>query len=167
MALDRAVLAVHRDAGEVADMLVRAGDLVEQRRFAAVLVADQRKGEGRAVRQRIAAAFRVIFAALAEARVGGDLLLAVRFRLLLFARGGHDLDLGRVGKPQRQLVPLNQKLHGISHRRVLYNADFRPGDHAHIKKVLAQRAFAVQPFDDHALSDFCVFQSCHSVFPFL
>ena len=43
MAADRAVLAVYRDTGKVADMLVGTGQLIEQRRFAAVLIAGKRK----------------------------------------------------------------------------------------------------------------------------
>ena len=42
---DHAVLAVHRNAGKVAHMLVGAGQLVEQRGFAAVLIAGQGKGQ--------------------------------------------------------------------------------------------------------------------------
>ena len=45
MAANRAVLAVHRNTGEVADMLVGTGQLIEQRRFAAVLIAGKRKGQ--------------------------------------------------------------------------------------------------------------------------
>ena len=46
MAADGAVFAVYCDAGEVAYVLVRAGKLVEQRGFAAVLIANQGEGEG-------------------------------------------------------------------------------------------------------------------------
>ena len=45
MVADHAVLAVHRNAGKVAHMLVGAGQLVEQRGFAAVLIAGQGKGQ--------------------------------------------------------------------------------------------------------------------------
>ena len=50
-------------------MLVRAGELVEQRRLAAVLIARQRKGEHGAVRQRILVRLIVVFAALSESRM--------------------------------------------------------------------------------------------------
>ena len=42
-AAHHALLAVDRHAGEIADMLVGPGELIEQRRFAAVLISDQCK----------------------------------------------------------------------------------------------------------------------------
>ena len=49
------LFAVHRHTREIADVLVGAGELVEEGRLAAVLVARQRKGKGRAVGQRVLA----------------------------------------------------------------------------------------------------------------
>ena len=63
---DRAVLAVHRDAREIADVLIGACQLVEQRRLAAVLVPYEGKCQRRPLRQRMAGALRVEFAALSE-----------------------------------------------------------------------------------------------------
>ena len=50
VSLDDAVLAVDRHAGKVADVLIGARQLIEQRCFAAVLISDQRVGERRVVR---------------------------------------------------------------------------------------------------------------------
>ena len=52
MATYHTVLAIDRDAWEVADVLVRAGQLVEKRGLAAVLVASERERERDAIRQR-------------------------------------------------------------------------------------------------------------------
>ena len=67
MVLDDAVLAVDRDPGKVADMLIRSRELVEQGGLAAVLVADERIGQQRAVGKGRAAALGVEPAPLAEA----------------------------------------------------------------------------------------------------
>ena len=136
MALDRAVLAVHRDAGEVADMLVGSGQLVEERRLAAVLVADQGKGEHRPVGEALAVPRKMIAPVLTEARVlgGGNpvnpsvLVSALRDRL--------DPDGLRVSKPERQLIPVDLQFHRIPHRREFHHCDLRTGNHAHIQEVL-------------------------------
>ena len=73
--LDGTALPVHRDAGEVAHMLVGAGELVEQGRLAAVLVARQRKGQGLALRQGMLALFGVVASAFAQARMLHHLVL--------------------------------------------------------------------------------------------
>ena len=74
IAADRAVLPVHGDAWEVADVLVCSGELVEQRGLAAVLVADQGEGQLRALRKGVAAAPGMELALLAEAGVSGPAL---------------------------------------------------------------------------------------------
>ena len=50
---DCAALPIHRYTGEIAHMLVCAGQLIEQRGFAAVLVARQCKGQRGILRQRM------------------------------------------------------------------------------------------------------------------
>ena len=45
IAADHARLLIDRDPGKIADMLVGAGQLVEERCLAAVLIADERKGQ--------------------------------------------------------------------------------------------------------------------------
>ena len=65
IAADDAVLAVHRDAGEVAHVLVGARELVEEGRLAAVLVADQGVGQRSIVGQGLAGSLAVELALLA------------------------------------------------------------------------------------------------------
>ena len=74
MAAQLALLFVDSDAGEVADMLICACELVEQRGLAAVLVAGERKGNRRALRQRLTEVADVVVACrahLADAGVRG------------------------------------------------------------------------------------------------
>ena len=65
MPADRAALPVDRDAREISDVLIGAGQLVEQCRLAAVLIACQRKCKNRSLRQRVLARLHMIAAALA------------------------------------------------------------------------------------------------------
>ena len=72
--LDSSVLAVDGDSGEVADVLLRAREAVEQRSLAAVLVADESERHDRTRGQGSAAALLVELAALTETGVLGALL---------------------------------------------------------------------------------------------
>ena len=137
MALDDAVFAVNRDAWEVAHMLVGPGQLVEKRGLAAVLVADKRKGEGRIVGQGVAGALGVELALLAEAWVSGPLLRCqCGCRWCLF-NARLDGNLGRVVQTKRERVPVDEKLHRVTHGSVLHEGNAGARDDAHIKKVLA------------------------------
>ena len=133
-------------------MLVGAGQLVEQRGLAAVLVAHQREGQLRALRQRVAAAPGVVLAVLAQAQVG--LLAApVRRGALGQALDARGLDLLGVRQPKRQLVAVDAQLHRVAHRRQLHQRDLRARNHAHVQKVLPQRALAAHGVDAGALPD--------------
>ena len=68
------ILAVNGDSREVADMLIGSGQLIEERSFAAVLIADQSKGQGCALRQRITGTLRVELSLFTETRMSGFLL---------------------------------------------------------------------------------------------
>ena len=141
IAPDGSVLFVHGDAGEIAHMLVGAGELVEERGFPAVLVAHQRESEQRALRQGFSGAFGVEPALLAKSGVMDG---PERWRL--FRRGdefyGLNADLLRVCQTQRQFIAVDPKLHGISHGRQLDQGDLRAGDHAHIQKMLPESALS-------------------------
>ena len=153
MAADHAVLAVHRHAGEVADVLVGAGQLIEKRRLTAVLVADEGKAQHRSVRQRIAAALRMELSFLAETGVSRFSAFRPFFlfrRPLDFA----DLDLLRVCQTQRQLVAVDAQLHRVAHRRELDQRDLGARDHAHIEEVLPQRALSPDALDAGRLPRF-------------
>ena len=145
--LDDPVLPVHGDAGEVAHVLVGAGELVEEGGLPRVLVAHQGKGQGGPRRQRIPVALAVILAVLAQARVlallyGGDAGVGVG---ALF--DGLDLDLGGVGHADGQLVAVDLELHGVPHGGQLHHRDLRPGDHAHVQKMLPQGPFPAHGAD--------------------
>ena len=152
MAPDGAGFAVHRDAGKVAHMLVGAGELVEKRGLAAVLIACKRKGERRALRKRMLVGFDMIASALAESRVV-SVVNAQRgggrggVRVL----NGTDADLFRVGQPERQLIAVQPQLHRVAHRGVFHQRDLRTRNHAHIQEMLPQRSFAADGCHNGAL----------------
>ena len=155
MAFDLAVLAVDGHAGEIADVLVGARELVKQRRLAAVLVADERKGQLRPFGKRLARPLWVEAAALAEARMLDGirrrrLLRAVLRRIVHFFHG----DLRCVGKAQRQFIAVERKLDRVAHRRVLHDRDGHAGDQPHIEKMLAKRPFAADGLYNAAFADF-------------
>ena len=83
MSYDHAVLAVDSDAGEIADVLSRARQLVEQGRLSRVLVAYQSEGQDRIIRQRIAASLRVELAAFTESGVLAVFVFLFAFFFLL------------------------------------------------------------------------------------
>ena len=60
---------VHRHAGEIPHVLVGAGQSIEQRSLAAVLVSNQRKGYCLTLRQRQAVGFNVVYTALSKSRM--------------------------------------------------------------------------------------------------
>ena len=161
---DDAVLPVHRHAGEIADVLVGARQLVEQRRLAAVLVANEGKSQPRPLRQRVPAALRVELALFAQARVF-RLSRILRGRFFPFDRGLH-VDPGRVRQAQRQLVAVHAQLHRVAHGGQLFQRHLRARYHAHIQEVLPQGALAAHARDFRALSDLQISQR-HGNIPFL
>ena len=138
MAADHAVLAVHRDAGKVAHMLVRARELVEQGGLAAVLVAGEREGD------RVARGDGML------AGTGPVGLLAQRgmrrlpdLRVHAIVRMGlvdiRQRDARGVGAAQGQLVAAQADLEGVAHGGVLHHRHLGAGREAHVEDVLAQR----------------------------
>ena len=152
LAADYAVLAVYRDAGEVPDVLVGAGQLVEQGRFAAVLVPDQSKGEQRAVRKRITGSFWMKTPFLSE--TGVFRFSGTDFPVLGCGERVEKLNVNPrcIGQPQGQLISVNAQLHRISHGRQFHHGQHRAGDHTHIQKMLTQRALPADPGDTGALA---------------
>ena len=150
---NHAVLAVHRNAGEIADMLIGAGQAVEHRRFAAVLVSGKRKGERRSLRQWVLPRLDVVFAALAKTGVrrSADRLRLCFLRCLIHER---NLNVLRVCQPKRQLIPMDFQFHGISHRSQLDHRNLGSRDQAHIEKMLAQRALSANGEDFRCLPRF-------------
>lgn len=165
MALDAAVLAIHRHAGKVAHVLVRAGQLVEQRGLAAVLVAHEREGERRALRQRVLARPVVELAALAQARMRDG--LARRAALSHVGAVAHvvDLDVARVVAPQRQLVAVDAHLDRVAHGRMLHHGHVDQRDDAHVQKMLSKRPLAAHRGHGCGFPDRKIVQSCQRVSP--
>ena len=165
MALDAAVLAIHRHAGKVAHVLVRAGQLVEQRGLAAVLVAHEREGERRALRQRVLARPVVELAALAQARMRDG--LARRAALPHVGAVAHvvDLDVARVVAPQRQLVAVDAHLDRVAHGRMLHHGHVDQRDDAHVQKMLSKRPLAAHRGHGCGFPDRKIVQSCQRVSP--
>ena len=149
---DLSVLSVHGDTGEIANVLIGSRKLIEERCFSAVLVSHQSKGELRPLRQRIAASLGMILAALAQSRMkrrpGG-----LRLRILRRPGAALHKDPLRVRQTNRQLVPVDEKFHRIAHGRVFHNRYRRAGDQPHVQKMLAQRSFSSNRFDNGALAD--------------
>ena len=85
-------------------------------------------------------------ALLAEAKVLDPLGAGLR-RLLRRGLDRRDFDLFRVIQPQGQFVAVYAQLHGVAKRRVFHQRDLHAGNHAHIEKMLAKRAFAAHSFD--------------------
>ena len=142
IAADHAVLPVHRDAGEVAHVLIGAGELVEQGGFAAVLVAHQGKAQKFRVGQGVAAALGVEFALLAQTGVVLGPGAAGRLPGHGAVQGGGDRNLRGVRQAQGQLIAVNPQLHGIAQGGQLDHRHGDAGDQAHIQKMLPQSAFA-------------------------
>ena len=130
-------------------MLVGAGELVEERRLAAVLVACQREGEHGAFRQGILVLLLVVAAAFAEARVlqeirqRGDFfpavvgfLFSVAFRRPDAVRV--DTYLRGIRDSHREGVAVDHQFHRIPHRGIFGEGHLRSGDDSHVEEVLAQ-----------------------------
>ena len=138
-------------------MLVGAGQLVEKRSLAAVLVAGQRKvqrlplgdlGTGLAV---------VVAGGLAQLTHAGVGYGSVA----LLAAGGAvglmdilDLDFCCIGKAQRQLIAAQLDLDGVAHRRDLAQRDLGAGGQAHIQQMVAQLALPANGAQHGILPDF-------------
>ena len=161
---DDAVLAVHGDAGEVADVLVGAGQLVEERGFSAVLVADEGEGQRGPFRKGVARTLGMETAFLTEAGVLRGLLLFLFsgcgsgcFRA--FQQG--DTDVPGIRDAEGQLISVDPKLHGIAHWCQLDQGCLGAGDNAHVQEMLAQGAFAADGLDAGGLAGFQLIQFHH------
>ena len=145
MAADHAVLTVHRNAGEIAYMLVRAGKLIEQGGFAAVLVACQGKMQ-RLPLGDLSTQLAVTIAGgtvqFAHAGVGNG-------RMARFAALGtvgfvdvFHLDLCGVCQAQGKLVPAQLHFNGVAHGGHLAQRYLGARGKAHIQQMMAQFALA-------------------------
>jgi len=169
MASHLAILAVDRDAGEVAHVLVGPGQLVEERGLSAVLVACQCKGERCALRRDHTLGVPVMglfgrlagCAALTERRVRGisEMWVAAGYVVRLVHIG--KLDAGGVILAQGELVAAQPNLERIAHGGSLDHGDLGTRRKPHVKDVLAQGFLvAANGQDVRILADFQRVQ-CH------
>ena len=57
-----------------------------------------------------------------------------------------------MGASQQVIIAAHNKLYGVTHRCVFYDADACSGDQPHIQKMLPQGSFAVYFFDPYCLA---------------
>ena len=167
MAADHAVLPVNRDAGEIADMLVGTGELVEQGSFAAVLVSGQRKGQWLALGDGVPLFMVMIAGRVVQFAAAG----VRRGRMAVLDRGGavcfvnaFYLNLAGVIQPQGQFIAAQFQFNGVSHRGNFAQRHLGAGRQPHIQQMAAQRAAAANRLDHGVLPDveFC---QCHIFLP--
>ena len=167
------VLAAHRHAGEVADVLIGAGELVEERRLAAVLLAGQGERQDRILRERVFVLLGVELSFFAEARMGvvfvqgqivSEILVQRLCRRLFLHKILVHADLDRLRKPERQGVSVDLDLHRIAHRRHLDEPHFGPGDEAHVQEMLPEGPLSADVLHDGRLAYLQIFQ-CHRMLP--
>ena len=122
MVANGAVLAVNRYAGKVADVLVGARQLIEQRGLAAVLVAGEGEMQRRALgHSRLGRAGRI--RALAQCRVFRRADCGVNARARIGVVDIHELNAGGIVLAQRQLVAAQSNLERVAHGSVLHHGD--------------------------------------------
>ena len=148
---DHTVLSIHRDAGEVSDMLVGAGELIKKRCLPTVLITHQRESEFRPLRERISCSLGMEFSLLPQA--GMRRLTGTLARFLPFLRSIQQAngDFFCVSQPQGQFIAMDPHFHRIPHRRKLDQRQLRAGDHAHIQKMLSKGALAADRLNPGAL----------------
>ena len=154
-------LAVHRHAGEIAHVLVGAGELVEQGGLAAVLVARQCKGQGLAVGQGTLALFGVVAAAFAQARVLHHLLRRAGLGGQRAPWGWRRPSICAASSSRRvSAVAVDLQLHGVAHGRKLHQRHLFPGNQPHIQKMLPQGSRPANGLHYGAFADVQFFE-CH------
>ena len=117
-------------------MLVCAGQPVKQRRFPAVLVADQRKRQYGMLGQGMATPFGVILSSFAKTGMGGLALGNVLVYICRSVGKGPDFDFFGIRQSERQFIAMHHDFHWIAHWRQLHRRHLDTRDHAHIQKML-------------------------------
>ena len=160
MGADDTVLALHRHTGEVAHMLVGAGELVEERRLAAVLVADEAKGDGLSRGNELCdILLRSGFAQTGVLAVLNNALCVGMVEHPCLVRHIGNLDPGGVILAQGQFVTAHANLHRAGN--ILDICNFCAGSQAHIQNMFSKRnIIAVYRVDQCCFSSFQLIQ-CH------
>ena len=143
MAADLAVLSVHRYTGEVAHVLVGAGELVEQGGFAAVLVACKGKHQRGPVRNGGPAVLFFPVAGIHLTRTRMHLgCMAVGMARPDQRSGGtfiRNFNVLGICQAQGQLIPTQFQFHRVSHRGRFAQGHCGARGKPHIQQVAAQR----------------------------
>ena len=138
---DRSILSVYGYTGEITNMLVGAGKLIEKCCFATVLVASQCKGKQGILRQRIFIIFIMEPSTFTKTGVRHHLFVKGRIRRPGRVNGipdRIDFYFFCVGKPQGKLIAVDPYFYRITHRCIFYHGDIRFRDNSHVKEMLAQ-----------------------------
>lgn len=153
MADNSSVFSVNRNAGKIADVLVRPGQFVKKRCLAAVLIANERDPNGLGRHQRLLTLDHLIFTGFCVAGVIHFYRLGVRlFCRLPFADILHKNLIG-FGYAQSKFITADSDLNGISHRCSLDQGYRGLRDQPHVQKMLAKRASATDHFYGSGLAD--------------
>ena len=159
--LDSAVLAVNSNAGEVANVLFRAGKTVKEGSFTAVLVTHEGEAHGSTLREGRAVVLGVEPAALTETGVFGFFIFLSSGVFLFGLADRSDADIFGIGEAQGEFVVMEAQLHGIAHGSELNEGDLGTGDKAHIEEMLAKRAISADFFYFYGLTDLNCIKSIH------
>lgn len=153
MAFNHAVFAIDGYARKVAHMLVRARQLVEKCRLAAVLLSGESESQLRAFEKRRFVRLVVVDARFAQARVGvmvgkgSDIELVIILKIIVFRVFGSTawfyLNQGGIGFAQGECVAVNHHLHRVAEGSEFHQFNDRIGDEAHVQKVLSALAFSI------------------------
>ena len=177
MVADSTVFAVDRDAGEVTHVLVGAGELVEEGRLAAVLVAHKGKREPRVLRAGIALGMLALLrGARLLAKTGMASARAIIFARragtgrsgagkFFFRKHGADLNLRGFARTQGELISAQAHLKRVAHGRHFLQSDHNTWYQAHVEQVATQFAFPYNRRYTCALPWGKRVQ-CHDVLPF-
>ena len=136
-------------------MLVGARELVKERGFSAVLIADECKLQPRFNGRRVFLfVVRLKAFAFAVSRVRRVAKARCRRRRVrLFVSRVLDFDACSIVQPQRQFVPVQPQFHRVAHGSKFHQSDFGTGNQSHVQKVLTQGAVAAHTGDDSGLAD--------------
>ena len=136
-------------------MLVGARELVKERGFPAVLVADECELQPRFNGCRVFLfVVRLKALAFAVSRVWRVAKARCRRRRMrFFVSRILDFDARGIIQSQRQFVPVQSQFHRVTHGSKFHQGDFGTGDQAHVQKVLTQGAVTAHTGDDRGLAD--------------
>ena len=160
VAADGAVLPVHGDAGEIAHMLIGAGELVKEGGFAAVLVAGQGKGQRALLQGQVMAASVFAHAGVGDGRNPG-LLSVNRKGVCVYV---FNFNPPGLFQPQGQFIAPQRDLHRVPHGGNLLEHDLRLGGQPHVQQVVPQGTVAAHRPDKSGLAGL-QFVHCHNLTP--